>query len=67
MCMYPDTIFLSDPPLKVSSAGDVLTHKSAASVSEDNPVASSISVGQMNSGNVISDSFLGLTSSEDGT
>jgi len=66
ICMYPDTIFLSDPPLKVTSAGDVLTHKSAATVNEDNAGGSSSPASSINTGNVISDNFLGLTSSEDG-
>ena len=65
--MYPDTIFLSDPPLKVTSAGDVLTHKSATTVNDDKAGRSRSSSNSANSGNVISDNFLGITSSEDGT
>ena len=49
--LYSETIFLSDPPLKVQSAGDVLTLKSPSDKS-----------GQ----SIVSDHLLGLTSSEDG-
>lgn len=53
VALQPATLVLSDPPLKVSSAGDVLTYKTA--------------VGTASSGaDLISDSFFGITSTEEG-
>ena len=48
--LYPETIFISDPLLKVAAAGDVLTLKS---MGKDDKID-------------ISDRLLGMTSSEDG-
>lgn len=48
--LYPETIFISDPLLKVAAAGDVLTLKSMDSGDK----------------NTVSDRLLGVTSSEDG-